>query len=408
MQLTESIRTSYEEVKGHPLRSFFTLIGVILGTLALVVVLTVLDGISASVWQGIEDLGLDGVLVVQQRTPADLTERAKAHISRGLRTEDVRWFQDNNLVRAIAPVGETRAVVTAGSVTRRVDIYGVTPEFATIKNRKVLEGRWFSESDQEGKVPVCILGFKLKQQLFGGDKAVGQQVSVGGRRLTVAGVGTEFDMKFVNDDDMRKETAGIYVPFSVYSDMFGRSTAISYMLAKASEPELSIDAEDETARLYARAHNGIHDVHVENVGKEILKERGNIKVILRNWRIVFFSIAGISLLIGGVGIFSVLKISISERLFEIGLRKSIGASDAEIFVQFLIESVSLSVVGAAVGVAGGIGVVKLISGAFPAGLPVSLSGVLIASSFAMSIGLVAGLYPSLSASRLQPVEALRA
>lgn len=408
MQLTEAVRTSYEEVKGHPLRSFFTLIGVILGTLALVVVLTVLDGITASVWQGIEDLGLDGVLVVSQRTPSDLTERAKAHISRGMRTEDVRWFQDNNLVRSIAPVGETRAVVTAGSVTRRVNVYGVTPEFATIKNRKVMEGRWFSENDQAGKAPVCILGFKLKQQLFGGDQAVGQQVSLGGRRLTVAGVGTEFDMKFVNDDDMRKETGGIYVPFSVYEDMFGRSTAISYMLAKAAEPELSIDAEDETARLYARAHNGIHDVHVENVGKEILKERGNIKTILGNWRIVFFSIAGISLLIGGVGIFSVLKISISERLFEIGLRKAIGASDAEIFVQFLIESVSLSVVGAAIGVAGGIGVVKLISGAFPAGLPVSLSGVLIASSFAMSIGLISGLYPSLSASRLQPVEALRA
>ena len=110
-------------------------------------------------------------------------------------------------------------------------------------------------------------------------------------------------------------------------------------------------------------------MHVENVGKEILKERGNIVRILRNWRIVFFSIAGISLLIGGVGIFSVLKISISERLFEIGLRKSIGAGDGEIFMQFLIESVTLSVVGAAIGLAGGIGVVKLIAGFFPAGLP---------------------------------------
>jgi putative ABC transport system permease protein len=157
-----------------------------------------------------------------------------------------------------------------------------------------------------------------------------------------------------------------------------------------------------------KAHNGIRDVHIDNIGKEILKERGKVVVLLRNWRIVFFSIAGISLLIGGVGIFSVLKISISERLFEIGLRKSMGASDGEIFMQFLIESVTLSVVGAAIGLAGGIGIVKAISGAFPAGLPVSFFGLSVASGFAIFIGLLAGLYPSMSASRLSPVEALRA
>jgi putative ABC transport system permease protein len=190
--------------------------------------------------------------------------------------------------------------------------------------------------------------------------------------------------------------------------MFGRANAISYMLAKADDPEKSIDAEDEAAGIVAHAHNNIHDVRVENVGKEILKERGNIVTILRNWRIVFFSIAGVSLLIGGVGIFSVLKISISERLFEIGLRKAIGAGDGEIFMQFLIEAITLSVVGAAIGVALGIGFVKIISGFFPAGLTVSLFGLSVASGFAVSMGLLAGLYPSISASRLQPVEALRA
>jgi putative ABC transport system permease protein len=190
--------------------------------------------------------------------------------------------------------------------------------------------------------------------------------------------------------------------------MYGRANAISYMLAKAIEPEKSIDAEDEANVVIARAHNGIHDVKVENMGKEILKERGNVQTILHNWRIVFFSIAGVSLLIGGVGIFSVLKISIGERLYEIGLRKSMGASDGEVFLQFLIESVTLSVVGAAIGLAGGVGLVRLIAGFFPAGLPVSLFGTTVSVSFAISIGLIAGLYPSISASRLEPVEALRA
>jgi putative ABC transport system permease protein len=408
MQVGESVRTSIEEVKAHPLRSMFTLFGVILGTLAIVVVLSVLDGVEGAVWQGINDLGLDGVLVMSQRAPSDRVERAKSYISRGLRVEDIKWFEGAENITSLSPVGATRAVISAGRVTRRVDVYGVTPEFAEIKNRTTSAGRWISDRDNQGVAPVCVLGFKLKEQLFGGGDAVGQMINVGGRRLTVVGVGTKFNMQFVNDDDMRKETGGVYIPFTIYGDMFGRTNAISYVLAKAIVPEKSIDAEDEAARTISRAHHGINDVHVENVGKEILKERGNIVVELRNWRIIFFSIAGVSLLIGGVGIFSVLKISIGERLFEIGLRKSMGATDVEIFIQFLIESITLSVVGAIFGVGGGIIVVKLISQAFPAGLPLSMFGMTLASGFAIGIGLFAGLYPSLTASRLQPVEALRA
>lgn len=408
MFITESVRTSLEEVKAHPLRSFFTLVGVILGTLAIVVVMSVLDGIEASVWKGVEDLGMDGVLVVSNRPPSNRTERAKAHVSRGLRIEDDKWFEGADNITSIGPVGETRAVITAGRATRRVNVYGITPEFVDIKGRTTSAGRFITDRDYQGVAPVCVLGFKLKEQLFGGDEAIGQQVNIGGRRLTVIGVGTKFHMEFVQDDDMRKETGGVYIPFSIYRDMFGRADAISYVLAKAVEPEKSIDAEDEAARTFARAHNGIHDVHIENVGKEILKERGNVARILRNWRIVFFSIAAVSLLIGGVGIFSVLKISISERLFEIGLRKSMGATDAEVFMQFLIESITLSVVGALIGLGGGIGVVKAIGSAFPAGLPISMFGLSVASGFAISIGLLAGLYPSLTASRLEPVEALRA
>jgi putative ABC transport system permease protein len=343
-----------------------------------------------------------------RKEPADRTGRAKAHLSRGLRVEDARWFETAENVKSIAPVGETRAVVTAGSVTRRVDIYGVSPEYAFIKNRRMSAGRFITDRDYQGVAPVCVLGFKLKEQLFGGEDALGQKINLGGRRLTVIGVGAEFNMKFVNDDDMRKETGGVYIPFTIYQDMFGKANAISYMLAKAVEPDKSIDAEDEASRIYTRAHNGIRDVRINNVGKEILKEREEVVKILRNWRIVFFSIAGISLLIGGVGIFSVLKISISERLFEIGLRKSMGAGDAEIFMQFLIESVTLSIAGAVIGLGGGIGVVKLIAQFFPAGLPVSWFGLGVSSGFAIAMGLLAGLYPSLTASRMQPVEALRA
>lgn len=408
MQIAESLRTSYEEVKGHPLRSFFTLIGVILGTLALVVVMSVLDGVNNSVMKGINDLGLDNVIVASQREPVDPVQKAKAHLSRGLRVEDIKSFEDAENIDAMAPVGENRAVVTAGNITRRVDVYGVTPEYADIRNRRVSAGRFISQRDVDSSAPVVVVGYNLKHKLFGGEEALGRQINLGGRRLTVIGVGQKFDTTFVDDDDMFKEMGGGYIPWTVYRDMFGRADAISYMLAKSVSPEKSIDAEIEAKAGFTQAHNGIADTRINNIGKEILKERGQIEVILRNWRIVFFAIAGVSLLIGGVGIFSVLKISISERLFEIGLRKSLGATDGEIFMQFLIESVTLSVVGAGIGLGLGMLLVKAIGGFFPAGLPVSSFGVLISTGFAVGVGLFAGTYPSLSAARLTPVEALRA
>ncbi len=407
MQIGESLRTSFEEVRGHPLRSMFTLFGVILGTLALVVVMSVLDGVQMSVLKGINDLGLDNVLYAAKKTPTDRIERAKAHLSRGLRVEDTQAFDGSNNITAMSPVGETRAVVNNERVTRRVSVYGIMPDYPEIRNRKLSQGRWISKHDVDTSAAVAVIGFNLNRRMFGAEEALGKQINLGGRRLTVIGVGQKFDTTFVDDDDMFQEMGGVYMPWTVYRDMFGRANAISYMLGKSVSPEKSAEAEYEAIARFRQAHNGIGDTHIENVGKEIQQERGEIEILLGNWRIVFFSIAGVSLLIGGVGIFSVLKISISERLFEIGLRKSMGATDAEIFVQFLIESVTLSVVGAAIGLAGGIGLVKVVGGFFPAGLPVSMFGLTIASGFAIAVGLFAGLYPSLTASRLQPVDALR-
>jgi putative ABC transport system permease protein len=157
-----------------------------------------------------------------------------------------------------------------------------------------------------------------------------------------------------------------------------------------------------------RSHRGISDFKIENIGQEILKARKEIDKLIANWQIVLASIAGISLLVGGIGIFSVMQISISERVFEIGLRKSIGATDPEIFGQFLIESVSLSLVGGAIGSMLGYGITLAAAQAFPDGLSVSPLALVLAAGFAIVIGLGAGVYPALRASRLTPVDAIRA
>ena len=407
MQIKESIRTSLEEVRAHKLRSMLTLSGVILGTVALVVVLSLLNGVRAGVAKGINDLGLDGVLYVSGKRPVDRLQQQKAHFSRGLREEDRAAFGRAEETTTPAPVAEGQGIVSVNDTMRKASVYGVTPEYAFVRNRSAEFGRFISERDHVGVRPVCVLGYELKQKLFGKRDAIGEYISLSGRRLEVVGVVRKFDTTFVNDDDMFREMRGVYVPLSTYETIYGRNS-VSYMILKASEFERAIEAEDETKAIMTRAHNGIKDVNVTNVGKEILQEREKIDVILRNWTIVFFSIAGVSLLIGGVGIFSVLKISIGERLYEIGLRKSMGASNAEIFMQFLIESMTLSTMGATIGCGLGVALVVAIGSSFPGGLMVSLPGILIAASFAIGIGLTAGLYPSVVASRMEPVEALRA
>jgi putative ABC transport system permease protein len=157
-----------------------------------------------------------------------------------------------------------------------------------------------------------------------------------------------------------------------------------------------------------RSHRGISDFKLENIGQEILRVRREVDKLIANWNVVLASIAGISLLVGGIGIFSVMQISISERTYEIGLRKSIGATDPEIFGQFLVESVSLSLVGGLVGSALGYAITVAAGAAFPDGLSVSPVALLLAAGFAILIGLSAGVYPALRASRLTPVDAIRA
>ncbi len=168
------------------------------------------------------------------------------------------------------------------------------------------------------------------------------------------------------------------------------------------------DGEKEVTALLRRSHRGISDFRVENIGEEILRIRKEIDKLVANWTVVLASIAGISLLVGGIGIFSVMQISISERVFEIGLRKSIGASDGAIFGQFLIESVSLSLVGGIIGSGLGLAITLLAGTQFEDGLSVSPLAVLLSAAFAIFIGLTAGVYPALRASRLAPVDALRA
>ncbi len=408
MAFWEAVRTTFAEIWGHKMRSGLTLVGVVLGTLAVVVMVTMIEAIKVMVWEGIKGLGYDGVMFVSQRAPQTPLERKKVQFSRGLAVSDV-----NDLARwgdydAVAAMSALDTVIKGRGEERRVRVYGVTPSYAVVRNRTVSAGRFFDGRDQQARRRVAVLGAELATSLFGSDDPIGRPVRLGDAVFEVVGVESRIGNSQVNDGgSARREMNGVLVPLDAFRSYLRGGDRIALLMVKSSEEDRFSAVQAETERLVRRAHHGVGDFHVENVADEIFKAEARIREMLRNWTIVMAAIAGISLLVGGVGIYSVLKISLAERLYEIGLRKAIGASDRAILVQFLVESTSLSALGGLLGCGLGVVITRLLSGSFEAGLPLAPLGLALGIGFAVAVGLFAGIFPSLSAARMTPVEALR-
>lgn len=409
MHASEAIRTSLAEIRAHKLRSALTLVGIVLGTTALVVMVSLIGGLAEAVEKGLADLGYDGVIIVVANEAEDPIERQKQGFSRGLRQADGEVIErGREVIDEAAPVvGLGDETARMNGQTLKVTVEGVTPAWGRIRNRDAETGRYLVERDVETRATVALLGHTLKEDAFGSEEAVGREILIRGVRFRIVGVLRHLGTNQVNDDEMRRDNSKVYIPITTAQKYFlGEDTVHAW--AFQADPQELEHAEGEVEALLRRSHHGITDFKIQNIGEELLRVRGQVDELVMNWRIVLASIAGISLLVGGIGIFSVMQISIGERTYEIGLRKSMGATDPEIFGQFLVESVSLSLVGGMLGAALGYGITLLAGTAFEDGLPISSVGLLLAAGFAIVIGLGAGIYPALRASRLHPVDAIRA
>jgi putative ABC transport system permease protein len=408
MNLGESVRTSATEILSHKLRSLLTLVGIILGTTSLVVMVSVIGGAAKAVSTGLTDLGFDGVMFVSGRTPTERLERKKGY-SRGLRAADLEMIdQGRELVQAAAPIVGGRETARLNGRDLLVNVEGITPAYGVIRGRGAETGRFLVDHDLETAAPVAVIGGTLRKEVFGTEDPIGREIVIRGVRFKIVGVVRQLGNSQVDDDDMRQDNSKVYVPLTTMQKHFVGSDTVHAYVFKVKDIEQLAAGQKEAEALLRRSHRGITDFKVENIGEEMVRIRKEVDKIIGNWTVVLASIAGISLLVGGIGIFSVMQISISERVYEIGLRKSIGATDGAIFGQFLIESVSLSVVGGIVGSALGSLITLAAGQAFPDGLFVSPLALALAAAFAVVIGLGAGVYPALRASRLAPVDAIRA
>ena len=409
MNTGETVRTALGEIRHHKMRSTLTLLGIILGTLSITVMTSFLNGIVGAVYQGFDDLGFDGVMYVVGRDARDLREQAIFARSEGLQPRDGGVLLARaKAISMVAPAQFTEELVRANGVERRARVMGVTSTYADVRSRKLAAGRFVREADEQSYARVCVIGHRVAKRFFGSDDPLGKRVAIGSRSFQVIGVGRKLGNMFVDDDEFVEEMEGLYVPLSTLRKFYvGDGAQLTFLAVKTADIEDLGTLKAEAIDSLRIAHRGAKDFQVQNIAEEMLKARKEVAELIQNWYVVLGSIAGISLLVGGIGLLSVMLISINERLYEIGLRKAIGATDFEVFFQFLSESVTLSLIGAMIGAGIGVALTVGIARFFPAGMPVNVAGLLTAIGVAIALGIIFGVYPALKASRMAPVDALR-
>ena len=401
----EVIRTGLVELWAHKVRSLLTLTLLMLGVFALVVMTSVLDGVMDKISTGFAGMSWDGTVRIAPKTPETGEERKRFNMSPGLRMEDLsRVTTPNAKVAAFLPRAQKTTTVRILGGTERIFVNGVTADYAQWMNRPIGLGRGLTEDDRRRRSTVAVVGATLGTKLFGGADPVGRDLVVEGVPFRIVGV--QAPGQIFNEENYT-DANGILVPLEAYMDRIDPTHKLAQITVKLRNPD---DMGEVSAMLLGRvrqAHHGIEDVEVVDLDAEAAKGYQNFLEQMRGWKIVLMSLAGTVLLVGGVGVLSVMLISFSDRRFEIGLRKALGASDQEIFIQFLLEAVVLAAIGALLGTVSGALLCRALSASFPYGLVVNPIGLITAWVVALALALVFGLYPALRAMRLSPMEAMR-
>jgi putative ABC transport system permease protein len=401
----EIVKGGLVELWAHKLRSTLTLTLLMLGVFALVVMTSVMDGVMDKVAMGFSGMSWDGTVMLAPKSPATTEEQKRFAMSPGLRSEDLpRLTGADPRVLAYIPRASKQSAVKIAGGTERMFVNGVWPDYGHWMNRPIGMGRGLTDDDEKRRSTVAVVGATLASKLFGGADPVGRDITVEGVRFRIVGVQAPGQ---IFTEEIWLDANGITIPLQTYMDRVDSTHQLATIAVKLAAKK---DAAGVSAMMVGRArqaHHGIEDIEIKDLEAESARAWQQFIDQIHGWKVVLTSLAATVLLVGGVGVLSVMLISFSDRRYEIGLRKAMGASDGEILVQFLLEACVLAAVGASLGTFLGTFVCQALSASFPYGLVVNPMGLVIAWVTALVLAVVFGLYPAVRASRLSPMEAMR-
>ncbi|HSF32064.1 MAG TPA: ABC transporter permease [Candidatus Tectomicrobia bacterium] len=396
-----SVKTAFRALQAHKLRATLTALGIIIGVAAVIAMVAIAQGASAAVQARITSLGTN-VLIVKAWKVTLSGARAGAGDARRLTVKDVEAVaRECSAVSQVAPVDSEIAQLIYGSKNWNTRVEGTTPDYQVIRDWPVSAGDFFTSRDVDAAAKVAVLGQVVARNLFEDDDPIGKIIRVGNMQLKVIGV---LASKGGEDrDDV------VLTPFSTAErKVFPRRHLgrVRTMYASAVSAEAIPEAKEQITNLL-RKRLRLRPEQKENFTVRTLADViATAEATSSTMTLLLGSIAFISLLVGGIGIMNIMLVSVTERTREIGIRLAVGAQEAHILWQFLIEAVALSLIGGVIGIAIGVSASKIISSI--AGWPtlISLDAVALAFGASMSVGIFFGLYPARKASRLDPVEAL--
>jgi putative ABC transport system permease protein len=413
VKFIDSFVIAVRALSANKLRSTLTMLGIIIGVGAVITLMSVGRGAQASVTSTFEEMGTNVLSVVSRSVEVEgLAALSPVFTTPTLTLDDAEALERIPSVAAILPVNENFVKITAGGESRTSIIHGSTSAYLEVYNYSLASGQFVDDRNVASRDRVVVLGSEVVEDLFGSDDPVGQRVKMKGQRFTVIGALEPKGgaMMGVSLDNV------VVTPITTFQTrLFPQRTAsgedavasISIQVASAEAIDgVKEDAEDILRKRHRIAEDEKDDFAIVSQ-EQIL---GLVTQVTGVFTIFLGAIAGISLLVGGIGIMNIMLVSVTERTREIGVRKAVGAKRRDILLQFLLEAAMLSFAGGGIGIAGGWFLSYLISridvGGMTINAVVSLDIVILAISVSLFIGLISGIYPAVRASRLNPIDAL--
>ncbi len=391
--LFQSLKMALKAIAGNKMRSFLTILGVIIGVVAIVVLVSIGQGANSSVVSRIEGMGTNLI-----------NASVRARRTNPVTMEGLKELAQEESIAHIAPITNVSATVKAGVTTYEDgSIQGTNAELLDIRNWKIGQGRFLKQPDLDNRSFVAVLGSEAATEMFGTTRVVGETFSLNGYTMTVIGVMQENESSAGGSNNNQ-----ILIPFPLAERIFSQRGISTFYVSAASSAvveQAKAATEGYLEKAFANYNTDTYgtqySVYSQSEMLSTLSETTNTLSLMLG------GIAGISLLVGGIGIMNIMLVSVSERTREIGIRKAIGAARGNILTQFLIESLVVSLMGGILGLLISLVAVKVLAPVLNMTLTIPTFVAWMAIGFSVFIGVVFGMYPANKASKLHPIEALR-